>query len=135
VRRARGACRRLDDGCSVGAHFDTPVYATAAPGEPGKLYVVEQAGQIVVLEAGHIRSAPFLDIRQLVLKRGRARRPVPLERRQRDPVVGEPAAERPLVVRRGLGRRAVPDVRLLRGSLPASLIISSMDPDSHLIFR
>jgi hypothetical protein len=46
------------------AHFDAPVYATSAPGEPGRLYVVQQAGQIVVLEAGHIRSTPFLDIKR-----------------------------------------------------------------------
>jgi glucose/arabinose dehydrogenase len=52
------------------AHFDAPVYATAAPGEPSRLYVVEQAGQIVVLEAGHIRGTPFLDIRPLVLSGG-----------------------------------------------------------------
>jgi glucose/arabinose dehydrogenase len=52
------------------AHFEAPVYATSAPGEPGKLYVVEQAGRIVVLEAGHIRSAPFLDIRSSVLSGG-----------------------------------------------------------------
>jgi glucose/arabinose dehydrogenase len=52
------------------ARFDAPVYATPAPGEPGKLYVVQQAGQIVVLEAGHIRSTPFLDIRPLVVSGG-----------------------------------------------------------------
>jgi glucose/arabinose dehydrogenase len=52
------------------AHFDAPVYATAAPGEPGRLYVVEQAGRIVVLERGRIRSTPFLDIRPLVLSGG-----------------------------------------------------------------
>jgi glucose/arabinose dehydrogenase len=52
------------------AHFDAPVYATSAPGEPGRLYVVQQAGQIVVLEAGHIRSTPFLDIRPIVFSGG-----------------------------------------------------------------
>ncbi len=52
------------------AHFDAPVYATPAPGEPGRLYVVQQAGQIVVFEAGHIRSTPFLDIRPIVLSGG-----------------------------------------------------------------
>jgi hypothetical protein len=30
------------------AHFNAPVYATVAPGEPGNLYVVEQAGVIRV---------------------------------------------------------------------------------------
>ena len=43
-----------------------PVYATAAPGEPGNLYVVEQAGVIRVLTGGRIRPTPFLDIRPLV---------------------------------------------------------------------
>ena len=45
------------------AHFEAPVYATSAPGEPGRFYVVEQAGRIVVLEAGQFRATPFLDIR------------------------------------------------------------------------
>jgi glucose/arabinose dehydrogenase len=52
------------------AHFDSPVYATSAPGEPGNLYVVEQAGVIRVLSGGRIRSTPFLDIRPLVLSGG-----------------------------------------------------------------
>ncbi len=52
------------------AHFTAPVYATAAPGEPGNLYVVEQAGVIRVLTAGRIRPTPFLDIRPLVLSGG-----------------------------------------------------------------
>jgi glucose/arabinose dehydrogenase len=52
------------------AHFDAPVYATAAPGEPDRLYVVEQAGRIMVLEKGKIRAAPFLDIRPLVVSGG-----------------------------------------------------------------
>jgi glucose/arabinose dehydrogenase len=52
------------------AHFDAPVYATSAPGEPGNLYVVEQAGRIRVLSGGHIRSIPFLDIRPLVQSGG-----------------------------------------------------------------
>jgi hypothetical protein len=52
------------------AHFDAPVYATAAPGEPNNLYIVEQAGRIRVLSAGRIRSTPFLDIRPLVLSGG-----------------------------------------------------------------
>jgi glucose/arabinose dehydrogenase len=52
------------------AHFDAPVYATPAPGEPGSLYVVEQAGTIRVLSGGHIRATPFLDIRPLVRSGG-----------------------------------------------------------------
>jgi glucose/arabinose dehydrogenase len=52
------------------AHFDAPVYATVAPGEPGSLYVVEQAGVIRVLTRGRIRESPFLDIRSQVLSGG-----------------------------------------------------------------
>jgi glucose/arabinose dehydrogenase len=52
------------------AHFDGPVYATSAPGEPGNLYVVEQAGVIRVLASGRIRPTPFLDIRPQVLSGG-----------------------------------------------------------------
>src|SRR3954469_24604235 len=57
-------------GIALVAHFDAPVYATAAPGEPGNLYVVEQAGVIRVLTGGKIRATPFLDIRPLVLSGG-----------------------------------------------------------------
>jgi glucose/arabinose dehydrogenase len=46
--------------------FAAPVYAAAAPGEPANLYVVEQAGRIMVLQNGKIRATPFLDIRPLV---------------------------------------------------------------------
>src|SRR6478735_6446641 len=68
---ASGAAARADDLRIVPvAHFDAPVYATAAPGEPNNLYVVEQAGRIRVLSAGRIRSTPFLDIRPLVLSGG-----------------------------------------------------------------
>jgi glucose/arabinose dehydrogenase len=52
------------------AQFDAPLYATAAPGEPGSLYVVEQAGRIRVLSRGRIRATPFLDIRPQVLSGG-----------------------------------------------------------------
>ncbi|MGZ4339240.1 MAG: PQQ-dependent sugar dehydrogenase [Gaiellaceae bacterium] len=52
------------------AQFDAPVYATSAPGEPGNLYVVEQAGVIRVLSYGRIRSTPFLDIRSQVTSGG-----------------------------------------------------------------
>jgi glucose/arabinose dehydrogenase len=52
------------------AHFSAPVYATAAPGEPGNLYVVEQAGRILVLQNGRTRSTPFLDIRSQVRSGG-----------------------------------------------------------------
>jgi glucose/arabinose dehydrogenase len=52
------------------AKFSAPVYATSAPGEPGNLYVVEQAGRIMVLRNGTTRATPFLDIRSIVRSGG-----------------------------------------------------------------
>jgi glucose/arabinose dehydrogenase len=43
-----------------------PVYVTATPTEPGRLYVVEQAGRIVVVQNGRVQPTPFLDIRSEV---------------------------------------------------------------------
>ena len=63
---ARGSALHL---VKVG-QFDAPVYATAAPGEPGRLYVVEQAGVIRILDHGSVRPQPFLDIRPLVTSGG-----------------------------------------------------------------
>jgi glucose/arabinose dehydrogenase len=50
--------------------FDAPVYAAAPPGVNNTLYVVEQAGQIVVWQNGKTRPAPFLDIRSKVKSGG-----------------------------------------------------------------
>jgi glucose/arabinose dehydrogenase len=52
------------------AKFTAPVFATAAPGEPGNLYVVEQAGRIQVLQNGTIRPTPFLDVTSKVKSGG-----------------------------------------------------------------
>jgi glucose/arabinose dehydrogenase len=52
------------------ATFTAPVYATSAPGEPTNLYVVEQAGRIMVLQNGTVRATPFLDIRSIVQSGG-----------------------------------------------------------------
>jgi glucose/arabinose dehydrogenase len=43
-----------------------PVHVAAPAGERGRLYVVEQAGRIRIVERGRIRAEPFLDIRNLV---------------------------------------------------------------------
>jgi len=48
----------------------SPTYVTAAPGEPGNLYVVEQPGTIRVLAGGRLRATPFLDIRSRVRSGG-----------------------------------------------------------------
>ena len=50
--------------------FEQPVFVTGAKGEAGRLYVVEQAGRILVLQNGRRRSAPFLDIRSSVRSGG-----------------------------------------------------------------
>jgi glucose/arabinose dehydrogenase len=47
--------------------FQKPVLATQAPGEPDRVYVVEQVGLIRIVEkGGAIRARPFLDLRGLV---------------------------------------------------------------------
>jgi glucose/arabinose dehydrogenase len=43
--------------------LDSPVLVTAAPGEPDRLYVVEQSGLVRVVVDGKLRAAPFLDLR------------------------------------------------------------------------
>jgi glucose/arabinose dehydrogenase len=50
----------------VASGLERPVHVTSTPSERGRLYVVEKAGRILVLENGSIRAAPFLDIRELV---------------------------------------------------------------------
>jgi glucose/arabinose dehydrogenase len=46
--------------------FDHPVYVAGAPAHPRLLFVVEQAGRIMVVDGGHRLSRPFLDIRDQV---------------------------------------------------------------------
>ena len=50
--------------------LEAPVHVAAAPGEDGRLYVVEQAGRIRVVENGKLRPEPFLDIRDRVVSGG-----------------------------------------------------------------
>jgi glucose/arabinose dehydrogenase len=47
-----------------------PVFVGTPGTEKERLYVVEQAGRIVVIVRGRVRAAPFLDIRPLVLSGG-----------------------------------------------------------------
>jgi hypothetical protein len=49
--------------------FDAPTFVTAAPGEPDRLYVVEQAGRIRYVVGGRI-AGTFLDIRARVKSGG-----------------------------------------------------------------
>ena len=47
----------------VADDLDEPVFVTSAPGDPGRLYVVEQTGRIRVLDAkGVMADTPFLDL-------------------------------------------------------------------------
>ena len=50
--------------------LDAPVHAAAAPGERGRLYVVEQPGRIRVLEGSRVLDEPFLDITDQVRSGG-----------------------------------------------------------------
>lgn len=47
----------------VATGLSSPVYATHAPGDPGRLYVVEKGGAIRILDlaGGGLRSTPFMD--------------------------------------------------------------------------
>ena len=46
----------------IADRLEAPVHVAAAPGEPGRLYVVEQEGRVRVVEGGSVRREPFLDI-------------------------------------------------------------------------
>ncbi len=46
--------------------FTAPLFATGAPGDTKRLFVVEQAGRIRIVRGGRIQKTPFLDIRKLV---------------------------------------------------------------------
>ena len=50
--------------------FEAPVYVTAPPGDPRRIFVVEQGGTIRVITGGKRRSRPFLDIRNRVIAGG-----------------------------------------------------------------
>ena len=62
--RAPGKASRpaLFDLQPVAEGLEEPVYVAAPPNEPERLYIVERAGRIRVLEDGEIRPEPFLDI-------------------------------------------------------------------------
>jgi hypothetical protein len=50
--------------------FDTPVYVTAPPGDPHRLFVVEKAGRIVVVRDGQTLEPPLLDISSEIVSTG-----------------------------------------------------------------
>lgn len=47
-----------------------PVHIAVAPGDSGRLYVVEQAGVVRIIERGQLRPEPFLDMRGRVVTQG-----------------------------------------------------------------
>jgi glucose/arabinose dehydrogenase len=54
----------------VARNLSSPVFLTFAPGETGRLYVVEQVGRIRLIAKGRVQKKPFLDIRGLVRSGG-----------------------------------------------------------------
>jgi glucose/arabinose dehydrogenase len=54
----------------VASGLDSPLHLAAPRSEPGRLYVVEQAGRIRVLENGRVLPEPFLDIRERIRSGG-----------------------------------------------------------------
>ena len=66
-KRAKPLRLRLE---RVVSGLASPVHVAAAPGEPARLYVVEQAGRIRLIENGRVRAQPFLDIRDEVTSGG-----------------------------------------------------------------
>ena len=50
----------------VASGLSRSIYATAAPGDPSKLFVVEQGGKIKIIENGSVLATPFLDISSIV---------------------------------------------------------------------
>ena len=50
-------------------HFDSPIYMTFSPDNSGRLFVVEQVGQVYIIKDGKIDETPFLDISELLSQR------------------------------------------------------------------
>ena len=54
----------------VAGGFDSPLYLASPPGDTARLFVVEQPGQIQIIQHGQRLQAPFLDIRNRVSSGG-----------------------------------------------------------------
>ncbi len=50
--------------------FSEPVGVTGAPGDPSRVFVVQRAGQVMLMLDGHTLTQPFLDITRLVYSQG-----------------------------------------------------------------
>ncbi|MGI8606070.1 MAG: PQQ-dependent sugar dehydrogenase [Gaiellaceae bacterium] len=55
---------------AVARGLDNPVHVAAAPGEPDRLYVVEQVGRIRIVADGRVEAEPFLDVASEVVSGG-----------------------------------------------------------------
>jgi len=54
----------------VAGGLASPVHVTSAPAEPGRIYVIEQAGIVRVIENGTVRPEAFLDLRSEIASGG-----------------------------------------------------------------
>jgi glucose/arabinose dehydrogenase len=54
----------------IASGLESPLDVASAPGEPNRLYVVEQAGRIVTIADGKVSQRPFLDITSDVVSGG-----------------------------------------------------------------
>jgi len=54
----------------IATGLEAPVDVTSRPGEPTRLYVVEQTGRILTIEGGRVSQRPFLDITRDVVSGG-----------------------------------------------------------------
>jgi glucose/arabinose dehydrogenase len=50
--------------------FRSPVYVTGAAGDPSRLFVVQQTGQVMLVRNGRVESRPFVDLSKLVYTHG-----------------------------------------------------------------
>jgi glucose/arabinose dehydrogenase len=54
----------------IATGLEAPVDVTSRPGEPTRLYVVEQTGRILTIDGGRVSQRPFLDITRDVVSGG-----------------------------------------------------------------
>jgi glucose/arabinose dehydrogenase len=50
--------------------FHQPVYVTGAPRDPSRVFVLQRAGQVILVRNGHQQTRPFLDLSKLVYSNG-----------------------------------------------------------------
>lgn len=55
---------------TVASDLGDALYVTSAPGDPGRLYVVQQSGQVLILESGAPLPEPFVDVSDRILSGG-----------------------------------------------------------------